>query len=186
MKPIQRTIPHAIVTLVACLPVAQIAAADHGLIQTDRSPHAKMQSVDLGAVQWTDGFWADRFTQCRNVTLPRLWELAEPWAWNNMLVGASLKQGEAKGCYWEDAWIYKWVESACYLYTQTRDPELLKTLDVIIDVGGEYDAANNRFDHHQKGFEEVFGSGFDKIKLDRCVIRPAGQQLHGREQLRRL
>ncbi len=48
---------------------------------------------------------------------------------------------------------------------RTRDPELLKTLDVIIDVGGEYDAGNNRFDHHQKGFEEVFGSGFDKIKL---------------------
>ncbi len=109
-------------------------AADHGLIKTNRSPHAEMQSVDLGAVQWTDGFWADRFQQCHEVTLPRLWDLAEPWAWNNMLVGAGLKQGEAAGCFWEDAWIYKWVESACYLYTQTHDPKLLKQMDEVIAV----------------------------------------------------
>jgi DUF1680 family protein len=109
-------------------------AADHGLMKTDRSPHGMMESVDLGAVQWTDGFWADRFQQCREVTLPRLWELAEPWAWNNLQVGAGLKKGEAKGCDWEDAWVYKWVESACYLYTQTRDPKLLEQVDEVIAV----------------------------------------------------
>ncbi len=112
----------------------QAADRDYGLIKTDRSPHATMQSVDLGAVQWTDGFWADRFNQCGEVTLPRLWELAEPWAWNNMLVGAGIKKGEAKGCDWEDAWIYKWVESACYVYTQNRDPKLLEQIDEVIAV----------------------------------------------------
>jgi iduronate 2-sulfatase len=107
---------------------------DFGLIKTDVSPLARLRSVDLGGVRWTDGFWADRFRQCREVTLPRLWELAEPWAWHNMQVAAGLQEGEAKGCYWEDAWIYKWIESACYLYSQSRDPKLLEQLDEIIAV----------------------------------------------------
>lgn len=123
-----------LVSLLACLTVTMARAADHGLIKTDRSPHVVMQSVDLGAVQWTDGFWAERFGRCREVTLPRLWELAEPWAWNNMQVGAGMKKGEAKGCDWEDAWIYKWIESACYLYTQTHDPKLLAQMDEVIAV----------------------------------------------------
>lgn len=132
----QRGLCRAILTLLACLAISPLLAVerDYGLIKTDRSPHAGMQSVDLGAVRWTGGFWAERFSQCREVTLPRLWELAEPWAWNNMLVGAALKKGEAKGCNWEDAWIYKWIESACYVYSQTRDPELLAQMDQIIAV----------------------------------------------------
>jgi hypothetical protein len=32
-------------------------------------------------------------------------------------------------------------------------------MDVLIDVGGEYSPSTNRFDHHQRGFEEIFGNG---------------------------
>ncbi|VAW13233.1 hypothetical protein MNBD_BACTEROID05-267 [hydrothermal vent metagenome] len=38
-----------------------------------------------------------------------------------------------------------------YEIIRTRDPEVMKTGDFIVDVGGEYDQHNNRFDHHQKG-----------------------------------
>jgi len=110
------------------------AGRDFGLIKTEASPLAKLRSVDLGAVRWTSGFWGDRFAQCREVTLPRLWELADPWAWHNLRVAAGLQEGEAKGCFWEDAWIYKWIESACYLYSQSRDPKLLDEMDEIIAV----------------------------------------------------
>lgn len=34
---------------------------------------------------------------------------------------------------------------------RTRDPEVIKKGDVVFDVGGEYDTAKNRFDHHQVG-----------------------------------
>ncbi|MFA6273148.1 MAG: MYG1 family protein [Candidatus Paceibacterota bacterium] len=34
---------------------------------------------------------------------------------------------------------------------RTRDPETIKTGDIVLDVGGEYDEAHNRFDHHQIG-----------------------------------
>lgn len=35
----------------------------------------------------------------------------------------------------------------------------MDALDIVIDVGGTYDAAINRYDHHQKGFTEIFGNG---------------------------
>ncbi len=34
---------------------------------------------------------------------------------------------------------------------RTRDPEIIKTGDYVFDVGGIYDEATNRFDHHQVG-----------------------------------
>ncbi|KAF5961640.1 hypothetical protein HYC85_002849 [Camellia sinensis] len=43
---------------------------------------------------------------------------------------------------------------------RTRDPKVLETLDAVLDVGGVYDPSRDRYDHHQKGFEEVFGHGF--------------------------
>lgn len=39
---------------------------------------------------------------------------------------------------------------------RTRDMNVLKELDLICDVGGEYDHARHRYDHHQQGFEETF------------------------------
>ncbi len=39
-------------------------------------------------------------------------------------------------------------------------------LDIVVDVGGIYDPKAHRYDHHQRGFTEVFGyGGFDRIKL---------------------
>uniref|UniRef100_A0A7N0U5P1 Metal-dependent protein hydrolase n=1 Tax=Kalanchoe fedtschenkoi TaxID=63787 RepID=A0A7N0U5P1_KALFE len=43
---------------------------------------------------------------------------------------------------------------------RTRDAKVLETLDVVLDVGGVYDPASDRYDHHQKGFDEVLGHGF--------------------------
>jgi uncharacterized UPF0160 family protein len=34
---------------------------------------------------------------------------------------------------------------------RTRDPGVLASADVVVDVGGEYDAERRRYDHHQKG-----------------------------------
>lgn len=37
---------------------------------------------------------------------------------------------------------------------------MLEGLDAVLDVGGVYDPTRDRYDHHQKGFGEVFGHGF--------------------------
>lgn len=38
--------------------------------------------------------------------------------------------------------------------------KVLDTHDAVLDVGGVYDPSRDRFDHHQKGFNEILGNGF--------------------------
>ncbi|QRV92607.1 hypothetical protein RhiJN_20625 [Ceratobasidium sp. AG-Ba] len=47
---------------------------------------------------------------------------------------------------------------------RTRDQTKLDTCDIVVDVGAVYDPEKLLFDHHQRGFTEVFGHGF-KTKL---------------------
>lgn len=42
---------------------------------------------------------------------------------------------------------------------------MLESLDAVVDVGGVYDPSRDRFDHHQKGFSEVFGHVSRSTKL---------------------
>lgn len=43
---------------------------------------------------------------------------------------------------------------------RSRDPAVLGTCDIVVDVGAVYDESKQLFDHHQRGFTEVFGHGF--------------------------
>lgn len=111
---------------------------DYGVIKNQDSPHTKLKSVDLKDVRWTDGFWARRFAQTRDVTLPRLWELASDpqtgHAIQNLRIAAGMEKGQFKGTHWQDAWVYKWLESACYVYAVTADRQLDSRMDQIIAV----------------------------------------------------
>ena len=42
--------------------------------------------------------------------------------------------------------------------SRTRDPALIAQADVAIDVGGEYDPARGRFDHHQRSYQGALSS----------------------------
>ncbi|CAL2260739.1 unnamed protein product [Prunus armeniaca] len=65
---------------------------------------------------------------------------------------------------------------------RTRDPQVLEGLDAVLDVGGVYDPSRDRYDHHQKGFEEVFGHGF-KTKLSSAglVYKHFGKEIIAKE-----
>ncbi|KAL7309505.1 hypothetical protein PS15m_010375 [Mucor circinelloides] len=39
---------------------------------------------------------------------------------------------------------------------RTRDANKLAECDIVVDVGGVYDPATHRYDHHQRGFTETF------------------------------
>ncbi|KAI7858952.1 metal-dependent protein hydrolase [Circinella umbellata] len=39
---------------------------------------------------------------------------------------------------------------------RTRDPSKLAECNVVVDVGGVYDPAQHKYDHHQRGFAETF------------------------------
>jgi uncharacterized UPF0160 family protein len=81
-----------------------------------------------------------------------------------------------------------WVDAAAVLLqtqqyrdadvVRSRDPAVLADLDVVIDVGGVYDPAAQRYDHHQRGFTEVFGHGFTtKLSSAGLVYKHFGQQI---------
>lgn len=44
---------------------------------------------------------------------------------------------------------------------RSRDPAILDKCDIVVDVGAVYDHEKKRYDHHQRGFEEVLGLGFN-------------------------
>ncbi|ESR52484.1 metal-dependent protein hydrolase [Citrus sinensis] len=65
---------------------------------------------------------------------------------------------------------------------RSRDPKVLDDLDAVLDVGGVYDPSNDRYDHHQKGFEEVFGHGFStKLSSAGLVYKHFGKELVAKE-----
>ena len=45
-------------------------SAQNGLVNTSQSPYAKLNSVGMSDVQWTKGFWAERFDVCKNTMVP--------------------------------------------------------------------------------------------------------------------
>ncbi|GBE77911.1 GAMM1 protein [Sparassis latifolia] len=61
---------------------------------------------------------------------------------------------------------------------RSRDPAILDTCSIVVDVGGVYDEARQRFDHHQRGFTEVFGHGFTtKLSSAGLVYKHFGQEI---------
>jgi len=127
--------------------VVSICLAGHvnqvsgGITNTATSPHAKLRSVEIGAVRWTDGFWAERFDVCHKAMIPNMWRLLEDpqisHAYANFLVAAGLKQGRHRGPKWHDGDFYKWLEAAAFVYGITRDETLNRQMNRIIDVIGK-------------------------------------------------
>ncbi|TRM66354.1 metal-dependent protein hydrolase [Schizophyllum amplum] len=61
---------------------------------------------------------------------------------------------------------------------RSRDQAVLDTCDIVVDVGGIYDESKQRFDHHQRGFAEVFGNGFDtKLSSAGLVYKHFGKEI---------
>ncbi|KAF9355024.1 hypothetical protein BGX34_010698 [Mortierella sp. NVP85] len=61
---------------------------------------------------------------------------------------------------------------------RTRDATKLATCDVVVDVGGVYDPSTHRYDHHQRGFTEVFGGKFDtKLSSAGLVYKHFGKEI---------
>ncbi|KYK58369.1 MYG1 protein [Drechmeria coniospora] len=60
---------------------------------------------------------------------------------------------------------------------RTRDPKVLETCHTVVDVGGEYDAARNRFDHHQRGFATTFPGHATKLSSAGLVFLHFGRAI---------
>jgi uncharacterized UPF0160 family protein len=60
---------------------------------------------------------------------------------------------------------------------RTRDPAVLATCHTVVDVGGEYDPARHRYDHHQRGFATTFPGRPTKLSSAGLVFLHFGRAL---------
>lgn len=58
---------------------------------------------------------------------------------------------------------------------RTRDPAKLATCHTVVDVGGEYDPSTNRFDHHQRSFNDTFPGHETKLSSAGLVYMHFGK-----------
>lgn len=60
---------------------------------------------------------------------------------------------------------------------RTRDAAVLATCHTVVDVGGEYDASRNRFDHHQREFTTTFPGHSTRLSSAGLVYMHFGKQI---------
>ena len=108
----------------------------NSLVNTSKSPYAKLSSIDMDNVQWTQGFWAERFKVCRDSMIPHLWDVytdpKQGHATQNFEIAAGLDTGSHGGAPFQDGDFYKVFEAAAAVYASTHDPNLDKMMDQTI------------------------------------------------------
>ncbi len=111
-----------------------------GIPDTTASPYARIRSVPLQHIQWTDGFWGNWQSVCRTETLPSMWRLmdgaAEKPFLENFRIAAGQASGDHHGAAWNDGDFYKWIEAACGALAQEPDTTLAAHVNHAIAVVG--------------------------------------------------
>ncbi|GAV82816.1 LOW QUALITY PROTEIN: UPF0160 domain-containing protein, partial [Cephalotus follicularis] len=65
---------------------------------------------------------------------------------------------------------------------RTIEPQSLEKLDAVLDVGGVYGPTRDRYDHHQKGFDQMLAPGFTtKLSSAGLVYKHYGVEVIGKE-----
>lgn len=123
-------------SLIIFLAVNKLSAQENSLVNTLRSPFARLSSVNIDDVHWTKGFWADRFAVCRDSMIPKMTEIyMDPGivhAYRNFEIAAGKKHGIHQGPPFNDGDFYKLFESMAMVYAITRDTSTDRLMDSII------------------------------------------------------
>ena len=119
-----------------------------------------IKTVDLSKVEFTDGFWNQRYETNRDVTLPHLFQrLKESGRIDNLLFASKNKDGVYCTNYpFDESDIYKSIEAASYILMLNTIPGLEEQLDSLILIisnvqledGYLYSARNSPSKHIMK------------------------------------
>jgi len=116
-------------------------AQDKALVNTANSPYAKLHSINMSDVTWTEGFWADRFKVATETMVPNMWAIYNDpkisHAFKNFEIAAGLDTGSHAGPSFHDGDYYKTLEAVAVLYASTKNPKLDEMMDKAIVVIGK-------------------------------------------------
>lgn len=111
------------------------------LTNTEHSPYAKVSPLTWDSVSWTEGFWKEAFDVCAEETIPHLQKMFEDknisHVVENFRICAGDAEGEFGGTDFGDGDFYKWMESAMYAASKTKNEKMLKQLDQYIELIGK-------------------------------------------------
>ncbi len=120
---------------------SSVCAQETSLVNNSQSPYVKLTGLNMTDVQWTDGFWADRFEVCKDTMVPFMWSVLNnpdvSHSFRNFEIAAGLETGSHDGPPFHDGDFYKWFEAAAMVYSVTKDKELDELMDKIITTIGE-------------------------------------------------
>lgn len=113
-------------------------AQNKALVNTSLSPYAKLHGVNMGDVQWTSGFWGERFNVAKESMVPQLWKVYTSadisHAYRNFEIAAGLAEGNHDGPSFHDGDFYKTIEAVASLYASTKDKKLDEMMDKVIET----------------------------------------------------
>jgi hypothetical protein len=128
-------------TLLFLLLCAGHGHAQSGLVDMSRSGFSRLGSTGMSDVRWTTGFWAERFTICRDIMVPELWNTYTSdsicHAFSNFRIAAGMDTGRFRGPSFHDGDFYKTIEALAAMFAITRDPKLDRSMDDAIAVIGK-------------------------------------------------
>jgi len=92
----------------------------------------------MGDVQWTNGFWAERFKVCKESMVPHMMgNYLDPkvsHAYRNFEIAAGMEVGDHVGPAFHDGDFYKMLEAMIVVWSASKDAETEKKIDSIIET----------------------------------------------------
>ncbi len=110
------------------------------IVDTSRSPFARLRPIPAPAFRLTDRFWAPRLRTNAQTTLPALYRMMEEKGrLDNFRRAAGKKDVPFQGVYYfNDTDVYKWLEAACWALAAGPElEELHRSVEAAIDVIGD-------------------------------------------------
>ncbi len=120
-----------LITPLLLLSALTVGAQQRAYVGQGENSLSAVKGIDMGDVEWTDGFWKDRFDLCLPNIVPAQWDYFMGFTENNFkIVGDKMPTDVGfRGTNWQDGDYYKWLEAQVAVYSVTKDPELLKSIN---------------------------------------------------------
>ncbi len=152
--------------------VSFTAAQNNGITNTLTSKYAKLNSTNIDAVKWNNGFWAERYAVFKDTMILSMWKTLDnpdiSHSYRNFEVAAGEIEGDHWGPPFHDGDFYKWLEGVASVYAVTKDPKLDALMDKIIAVIVKVQRADGYI--HTPVIIAELHKGIDSHKVDNTVI----------------